>query len=57
MQERIPRPGTGAGGPKRLCWSWDAHGVPMRAGHDPGVRGSRWLEFEVARLLPIGQPF
>jgi putative cardiolipin synthase len=50
---QLGEPPGAAGAAKQLLWSWNAHGVPMTAGHDPGVRGSRWLEFEVLRLLPI----
>jgi cardiolipin synthase C len=50
---QLGEPPGAAGSAQRLFWSWDSHGVPVTAGHDPGVRGSRWLEFEVLRLLPI----
>jgi cardiolipin synthase C len=50
---QLGEPPGAAGSGEHMFWSWDAHGVPVTAGHDPGVRGSRWLEFEALRLLPI----
>jgi cardiolipin synthase C len=41
---------TGEG---HLTWSWDDHGHLMTARTDPEVRGSRRLEFDVLRLMPI----
>jgi putative cardiolipin synthase len=48
--ERVDGP---SGQDARLTWSWDDHGSLMTAHHDPEVRISRRLEFDVLRLLPI----
>lgn len=50
---QLGEPPGAEGSAQRLIWSWNAHGVAMTEDHDPGVRGSRWLEFEGLRLLPI----
>lgn len=42
-----------AAGEGHLTWSWDDHGHDMIARRDPEVRGSRKLEFDVLRLMPI----
>jgi cardiolipin synthase C len=50
---QLGEPPGAHGSAQHLFWSWDSHGLPMTAEHDPGVRGPRWLEFEALRLLPI----
>jgi cardiolipin synthase C len=45
--------GSPAGHDGHLSWSWDDHGHLMTARRDPEVRGSRKLEFDVLRLMPI----
>jgi putative cardiolipin synthase len=44
---------SASGDEGHLTWSWDDHGHSMTARRDPEVSGSRKLEFDVLRLLPI----